>query len=260
MSWHRIWAVFLRYFYFFAKMDHLTELLFWPALDIFLWGMASVWIQKRQESMPGIALAILTGLVFWQIVWRSNYEVSVNLLQEFWNRNMVNLFSTPLKLKEWIVSLMLVGITKIFFTISFGGFVVWLLYTLNIFTIGWAWLPFCASLLLSGWFIGFLSASIMVYFGQRVQMLAWMIGNVFAPFCAIFYPLSALPEWAQAIGKALPMTYIFEGMRKVLHQGIFSWRDFGMSILLNFFYLIATMSLFWLMFEKSRTKGLARLE
>lgn len=260
MSWQRIWAVFLRYFYFFAKMDHMADLFFWPALDIFLWGMTSVWIQKSDTSFHSIALAILTGLVFWQIIWRSNYEVSVNLLQEFWNRNMVNLFSTPLKLKEWITSLMLVGIFKIFITVSFGAFVVWLLYALNIFGLGWVLLPFCASLLLSGWFIGFLSASIMIYFGQRVQMLAWMTAYVFAPFSAVFYPLTALPQWAQIIAKGLPMTYIFEGMRKVLHEKIFSWDDFGMSLLLNFLYLTATMYLFGKMFEKSRAKGLARLE
>lgn len=260
MSWHRIWAVFLRYFYFFAKMDHLADLFFWPVLDIFLWGMTSVWIQQHDVAMPSIAIAILTGLVFWQIIWRCNYEVSVNLLQEFWNRNMVNLFSTPLKIVEWISALMLVGMCKIVITICFGGLIVWSLYALNIFSMGWAFLPFCASLMLSGWFIGFLSAAIMVYFGQRVQMLAWMTAYVFAPFSAVFYPLAALPAWGQIIAKALPMTYIFEGMRKVLNEGIFSWKDFGVSIVLNLFYLVGTMLLFRALFEKSRAKGLARLE
>jgi ABC-2 type transport system permease protein len=260
MSWYRIWAVFLRYFYFFAKMDHLADLFFWPALDIFLWGMTSVWIQAHDVQMPMIAMAILTGLVFWQIIWRSNYEVSVNLLQEFWNRNMVNLFSTPLKLSEWISALMLVGVFKIFITIGFGSLIVWVMYSLNIFTIGWAIVPFCASLLLSGWVIGFLSAAIMVYFGQRVQMLAWMTAYIFAPFSAVFYPVSALPDWAQIIAKALPMTYIFEGMRTVLKEGIFSWHDFGISLMLNVIYLVGAMSLFRKLFEMSRNKGLARLE
>jgi ABC-2 type transport system permease protein len=260
MHWQRIWAVFLRYFYFFARMDHMADLFFWPALDIFLWGMTSAWIQRHEVGVPSIAIAILTGLVFWQIIWRSNYEVSVNLLQEFWNRNMVNLFSTPLKLQEWVSALMLIGGLKIFITIAFGGFVVWLLYALNIFSMGWALLPFCASLLVSGWFIGFFSASIMVYFGQRVQMLAWMTAYIFAPFSAVFYPSSVLPAWAQWIGKALPMTYIFEGMRRVLATGVFSWKDFGMSVLLNVVYLLGTMRLFWFFFEKSRAKGLARLE
>jgi ABC-2 type transport system permease protein len=260
MSWTRISAVFLRYFYFFAKLDQLADLFFWPLLDIFLWGMTSVWIQNQDTNVPFIALAILTGLVFWQIVWRANYEVSVNLLQEFWNRNMVNLFSTPLKLGEWIVSLMLVGLCKICVTICFGALVVFLLYALDIFSIGWTFLLFSASMLLSGWWIGFLSGAVLVYYGQRLQMLAWMTAYGFAPFSAVFYPLSSLPTWAQQIGRALPMSYTFEGMRKVLHEGVFDGRDFGISIGLNLLYLAASIWLFCHLFEKSRNKGLARLE
>jgi ABC-type Na+ transport system ATPase subunit NatA len=130
------------------------------------------------------------------------------------------------------------GMKKIFITILFESLIVWLLYALNIFAIGRSILPFCASLLFSGWFIGFLSVGIMVYFGQRVQMLAWMTAYVFALFSAIFYPLSTLPDWEQAIGRVLPMTYIFEGMRKVLNNGVFSWQDFGISGLLNFHLLV----------------------
>lgn len=260
MSMGRIWAVFLRYFYFFAKLDHLFDLFYWPALDIVLWGVTSVWIQKHQAEIPDIAMAILTGLVFWQIIWRGNHEVSVNLLQEFWNRNLVNLFSTPLKLSEWIAAIMIVGFAKIIISLFFGALLVWLLYTMNIFSLGWAFLPYCISLTLSGWFMGFLSAGIMVYYGQRVQMLAWMTAYVFAPFSAVYYPVSALPVWAQKIAYVLPTTYIFEGMRKLLAEGVFSLPMLMTSYALNIIYLVLSMIFFKYMFEKSRSKGLARLE
>lgn len=259
-SMRRIWAVFMRYFYFFAKLDHICDLFYWPALDIILWGITSLWIQGNETAIPHIALGILTALVFWQLVWRGNYEVTVNLLQEFWNRNLVNFFSTPLKLWEWMVAIMLVGLVKIAIGLLFGALLVWVFYTLNIFSLGWAFLPFCASLTLSGWFIGFMAAGIMVYWGQRVQMLAWMTAYIFAPFSAVYYPVSALPGWAQAIAHALPMTYVFEGMRDILYHGVFSMPLFLMSIGLNFVYLTLSMLFFKYMFEKSREKGLARLE
>lgn len=260
MNFGRIWAVFLRYFYFFAKFDHLSDLFYWPALDIILWGMTSVWIQSQQTQIPDVALAILTGLVFWQIIWRGNYEITVNLLQEFWNRNLVNLFSTPLKVAEWIVSIMMVGIVKIIVSLLFGAFFVWLLYTLNIFSMGWAFLPFCISLTLSGWFMGFLSAAIMVYYGQRVQYVAWMMAYAFSPFSAVFYPVSVLPEWAQVIAHCLPTTYIFEGMRKILIERVFPIEMFTISIVLNIVFLALAITYFYYMFQKSRNKGLARLE
>ena len=93
MSIKRMWAVFLRYFYFSAKLDAISDLFYWPAVDIFLWGITSIWIQQQDAQLPGVALAILTGLIFWQIVWRGNYEISVNILREFWDRNFINLFS-----------------------------------------------------------------------------------------------------------------------------------------------------------------------
>jgi ABC-2 type transport system permease protein len=260
MSLSRIWATFLRYFYFFAKLDQLYDLFYWPAVDIILWGMTSVWIQTGDAKLPSIALAILTGLVFWHIIWRSNYEVTVNLLQEFWNRNMVNIFSTPLKLSEWMAATMLIGLLKALISLVFGALVVWFFYTLNIFSMGWAFLPFCASLTLSGWFIGFLSAAIMVYYGQRVQMIAWITPYVFAPFCAVFYPLSVLPAWAKSIAYCMPMTYIFEGMRTVLFENVFSTRMLLISVGMNLVYLALSMAFFKYMFEKSRNKGLARLE
>lgn len=260
MSWKRISGVFLRYFYIFAKIETLSDLIFWPALEIVLWGVTSVWIQRHEKEIPSIAIAILTGLVFWQIVWRSYYEIAVNLLQEFWNRNLINLFSTPLKISEWSIALMLTGLFKICITIVFGGAVVWVLYALNIFDLGWAFLPFCALLILSGWFLGFLSASILIYFGQRMETLAWLTPYIFSPFCAVFYPVEALPSWGQAISRALPMTYIFEGMRTIIHTGVFPARLFFMSLSLNLLYLFLTGVLLKVLFEKSRDKGLGRLE
>lgn len=260
MSFGRIWAIFLRYFYFFAKFDNLSEVFYWPTIDILLWGMTSMWIQGTQNEIPNVALVILTGLVFWQILWRGNYEITVNILQEFWNRNLVNLFSTPLKLIEWMCATMLVGFVKILITLAFSSLLVWSLYALNIYRVGWAILPFVGLLTCSGWMMGFLSGSVMIYFGQRLQMLAWMTPFIFAPFSAVFYPLSALPPWGQAIGLCLPTTYIFEGMRGVLMDGVFSHSAFWMSLGLNLVYLAGAMILFKTMFEKSRVKGLSRLE
>ncbi|NGX39302.1 MAG: hypothetical protein KR126chlam1_00628 [Chlamydiae bacterium] len=260
MSFPRVWAVFLRYFYFFSRFDNLSEVFYWPTIDIFLWGMTSVWIQKSQTNIPDIALVILTGLVFWQLLWRGNYEITVNLLMEFWNRNLVNLFSTPLKLIEWMAATMLVGFVKILITLFFSSLLVWLLFALNIFTVGWAILPYIALLTLSGWMMGYLSGAIMIYYGQRFQMLAWMTPFIFAPFSAIFYPVSALPNWGRGIAWCLPTTYVFEGMRGILEGKGFSYPMLWMSLVLNLIFLSGSMVFFKVMFEKSRVKGLARLE
>jgi ABC-2 type transport system permease protein len=202
----------------------------------------------------------MTGLIFWQVAWRGSVDISVNLLQEFWNRNLVNLFSTPLKITEWTAGVVLLCLCKLLVTIGFGAVVVYFLYSLNVFTVGWAFLPFAAALLLFGWTLGFIASSIIIYYGHKVETFAWMIAFLFAPFSAVFYPVEVLPSWAQTISWCLPTTYIFEGMRQILHTGTFASHYFWISLGLDFLYLSLAFYLFKIMFKKSKAKGLGRLE
>ena len=260
MSIHRILGIFFRYFYVLRKGPHqLADLFYWPLIDILLWGLTSVWIQN-QDLNPKFSLILMTALVFWQIVLRGSLDISVSILQEFWHRNLVNLFSTPVKINEWTLGVILFGLMKLLVSITFGISTVYFLYSLNVLTIGWKFIPFATSLLTFGWTLGFLSASLIIYWGHKVEVFAWTSALLFAPFSAIFYPVSILPYWAQMVSWCLPTTYIFEGMRSILHTGSVPEYYFWVSIALNSIYLTLSVSLFKYMFEKSRVKGLARLE
>jgi ABC-2 type transport system permease protein len=260
MSLSRIRAVFFRYFHALYKGSHvLADLFYWPLVDILLWGLTAAWLQTQQGA-SNLSLILMTALIFWQITWRGSVDVSLNLLQEFWSRNLVNLFSTPLKISEWSLGIILLCLCKLVITIAFGAGVVYLLYSLNVFCLGWLFLPFAASLLIFGWTIGFLASCVIIYWGQQMEAFAWMIAYVFAPFSAVFYPVAILPEWAQRISWCLPTTYIFEGMRQILSSSSFPFYYFWISLFLNIFYLSGTLFLFKFVFEKSRTKGLSRLE
>ena len=264
MSLKRILGVFYRYYYILLKgPQQLSDLFYWPFIDILLWGLTSVWIRSKtpdlieQERLP---LFLLTGLIFWQVTWRGSIDISINLLQEFWQRNLVNLFSSPLKITEWAAGVILLCLCKLCITVAFGIGMVYLLYSLNILTVGWMFIPFAISLLLFGWTIGFLAASAIIYWGHQVEAVAFMIGFVFAPFSAVFYPVSVLPVWTQMISWCLPTTYIFEGMRSLLATGSFPISDLWISLGLNLVYLTLSFSLFQRIFQKSLAKGLARLE
>jgi ABC-2 type transport system permease protein len=81
-----------------------------------------------------------------------------------------------------------------------------------------------------------------------------------APFSAVYYPVDVLPPWAQAISSALPMTYVFEGMRKVLRGAPMPLHELLVSFGLNILYLSLTILFFGWMFERSRDRGLGRLD
>ncbi len=259
VNFRRCRAIFIRYFFLLTQLDQICDLFYWPALDLLLWGFTAIWVQK--SSSLNFSFALLTNLVFWQVVWRGSYDIAVNLLQEFWNRNLGNLFSTPLRLSEWMVGLFSLSCFKGTIILSFSSLVVYFVYGCNIFSIGWISLPFTLILMVFGWSVGLFSASLIVYWGQRIQMIAWMIGYAFAPFSAVFFPLEVLPPWAQSVAHALPTTYIFESIRAmILEQSPASWSLFKVAFPLAIVYLIAAIALFFYSFEKSRAKGLGRFE
>lgn len=261
MKLRHVIGVFLRYFYTFNKgLMQLSDVFYWPAVDILFWGFTSFWVQSQNYAVNNIALIMMTGFVFWQICWRSSVDISINLLQEFWQRNLVNFFSTPLKFCEWVAGMLLLSLLKLCCSIAFCSFIVYLLYSLNVFTVGWYFLPFTLALIVFGWSIGFFASSLIVYWGHKIEFFAWMIGGLFMPFSAVFYPAAMLPGWAQKISWCLPTTYIFEGMRCILNTGVFPAHYFWSSLLLDILFLTGAISLLRYMFYKSRRKGLARLE
>jgi ABC-2 type transport system permease protein len=260
MSLQRILGVFYRYFYVLKKgPQQLSDLFYWPLIDILLWGLTSIWIQTLQPSSD-ISQVLLTGLIFGQVTWRGSVDIAVSVLQEFWHRNLVNLFTTPLKVAEWLIGIILFSLCKLIATLSFGWAMVYLLYSVNVFSHGWAFIPYTISLIIFGWTLGLLAASFIVYWGQHIEAVAWMIGYIFSPFSAIFYPVSVLPEWAQKISWCIPSTYIFESIRAIYNGAPFPHSYYWSSMGINLVCFPLAIFLFKYSFEKSREKGLARLE
>lgn len=244
----------------FRVFQRLIDLMFWPFLNIVIWGFNSVWNEQFQNQSHMLTLALVTSLIIWQILFRTNMEICFSLLDELRSHNFSALFSTPLQLNEWMISVIGIGLLKSIFTFVFGMSCIWFLYGINILNLGWMLAPFVALIIATGWIVGFLTASGIVYWGLHVQELVWVVAWVFVPFSGIFYSVKVLPLWAQYFSKIIPQSYIFEGLRIYILQGTVSYKHLTMATLLTILYLIFVLVFFKLVFEKSRKNGLARLE
>lgn len=260
INFNRVFAMMLRYtIYLFHNYDRLSDLFYWPAMDLFIWGLTGLYIARLSSNSSHYLLIILSGLVFWIIVWRSQYEISTNLLSEMWDGNIVNIFASPLKISEWTVSVMLFGFLKTLISVAFSAILSLIFYNFNIFTFGWFLIPFMISLLITGWVGGFLVAAFIIRFGMKIQTIAWAGIALIAPFSAIYYPLSILPSWAQTVSLFIPSTYVFESIRDLLFKGTLSYDKLLVSFVLNVIYLIVSLWFFVFMFNRSRKLGLGRL-
>lgn len=261
MNWQRIYAVFTRYLYPIKRLDPLSDLIFWPFIDILLWGLTSNWLQSGEAgALSNVAASLLCCLLFWQIIWRTQYDISVNLLNEFWSRNLSNLFSSPLKPIEWIAGVLILGLFKALIGAVFGISAVYLLYGVKFLELGIQVIPFFFLFSIAGWTLGFLAGGIIIYYGQRLQQIAWMMPWLIAPFSAIFYPIDSLPLWAQKIAKFVPTTPFFESVRGLIRGNPVDWGHMVFAILLNFIYLTIAIGFFLFLFKRRKHRGLMGIE
>jgi ABC-2 type transport system permease protein len=64
--------------------------------------------------------------------------------------------------------------------------------------------------------LGIFASAIVLRLGPASEWLLWPLPALLSPFAAVFYPLAVLPPWMQAVSRALPPSYVFEGMRALL--------------------------------------------
>ena len=250
----------LRFLFLFKhNIDRITEVFYWPVIDISIWGFTSLYFQSHLKNTPFVVLMFISSIALWILVYRSQYEIPISLLEDLWNKNLVNVFVSPIKFREWASALVILGIIKSVMSFSFAVLIAFLLYKIKIYSLGLYLVPFVLLLVFTGFWIGCFIAGIILRYGTRVQSFAWTLVMVLAPFSAVYYPKSILPIWAQRISDFIPTSYIFEGMREVIYKGHLNWHGILISFLLNSAYLMFALIYFRRSFDKVLEKGLVKI-
>ncbi len=255
MKLHRIRAMLNSYWYItISSADRIFDVLYWPMLDILIWGFMTHFIQGISDF--NLITAIMGGIVLWVFVWRASQDVVVYLLENYWSRNVYHLFVTPLRNSELIVSLSLLGIVRSLASFVLLNLAAYGLYSFNLFTFNPLYLTlFIAILLLFAWGIGIMISSLIVMYGTRIQVLAWSVVWIIQPFSCVFYPLDALPPWAAGIARILPTTYVFEGLRSTLKGGTPAMGSILYSLVFTLVFLVVMSFFFSFAVHKAKKDG-----
>ncbi len=253
----RIYTMLGRYVLLhFRSMARLLELFFWPVMELLVWGFFTVYIRQTMlSSSERLMIWLLTGMIFWDVLFRAQQSVSLALMEELWTRNILNLFISPLHSWEWVAAASLYGLLKTSIIVLILTSLGMLFYAYQPSAVGLYFIPFLANLLLMGWGMGLFTSGLLLRWGHAAEALVWGVPFLVQPFSAIFYPLSVYPSWLKPLCLALPSTHVMEGMRAVVDGGIFSWNHFGMALGLNVFYFVLAGWFYAAMFERGRENG-----
>ncbi len=256
MKLYRINALLLKYYYItINRIDRIFDIIYWPFVSLLLWGFTSTFIDKAANL--NLISVMIGGFMLWILVWRATQDMAVFVLEDFWSDNLYHLFSSPVRLSEHVISIVLLGFLRAFLTFGVMVVIGILVYSFNIFTLNPGFLAIAMFLLsIFGWALGLLVIALIIKWGQRIQVLAWSIVWLVQPFSCIFYPLESLPRWAQYVAKVMPTTYIFENLRNVVYHNTIDYRGMVYAFIISVVMVVLMVFFLKWSFESSRKSGL----
>ncbi len=234
-------------------IDRIFDAFWWAFFDLVIWGFMSTYIGKMTEG--NMIQQLLTGIILWSVLARSQWEMSAAMLLESWEKNLINIFTSPLTIAEFIASSILLGVIKLIMVFLFMAALTALFYHFNVFVLNWWILVLLLNVFMTSIWIALFVNSMILRWGKRVVSFAWTLALVVNPLSGVMYPIKALPAALQYISWCLPTSYVFEGMRSLLTTNTVDIRYVGMSVGLNIIYVVIATAVYYYTFKKAREHG-----
>lgn len=249
---HRCVAFSYRNFLFAIRNAFaLVELLFWPMVSLLSIGLLGDFLELGNQALS----FILTGAMAAGILQVTQLDVAYSLLYEVWSKSMKHTMLTPIGISEHLIGSWVVGIIR--------GCVIFLILGLSAIKLfGFAFpsvevtIFFLLGLFCCSFLLGSLVSILILNFGQKVEIAAWMFSYVFMLICGIYYPVETLPPFFAALAKIIPITYFLEYFRQsfgfFLDDPYVLIKGFGLCALYWVLILLAMRGAF----HKARKKGI----
>ena len=256
MNYKRIKGLFLRHFYLIkSSIPRIIDLIYWPTIQIILWGFISKFFSLNATSLNYGVGVILSAAILYDFLFRSSIAFNMLFLEEIWSRNFTNLFVSPIKISEIIISLTIAALLRALIGIVPALIIISPFFEFSIFNLGLTLIILLANLYLFGICLGLLVSSGLLKYGPAFENIAWSSLFLLAPLGCIYYPIEILPNFFQIIAKGLPLVYIFDETRNILLNGFINYENLRQAYYLNLIYLTLGIFLFYLSFLKARIKG-----
>ena len=108
ISFHRTAAIVLRQYYLMrGSPARVLPLFAWIAIDIVLWGFITRYLNSVASSGFDFVPVLLGAVLMWDFFTRVMHGVSMAFLEDVWSHNFLNLFSSPLSIREYLCGLVL---------------------------------------------------------------------------------------------------------------------------------------------------------
>jgi ABC-2 type transport system permease protein len=195
------------------------DVFFWPLMDLLVWGFVTIYMLKVSNGAPTLVTFLIAAIILWNILYRAQQVISTMFLDDVWSRNLLNIFCAPIRTREYIGAAYIMGLLQSFVVLTILGVMSAVFYHFSLLGLGLALGALFVNLILMGWAMGTLVVGLILRFGPPAEALAWALVGLVQPVSAVFYPVSVLPKWLQAVAWCTPSAHCFEGMRQIISTG-----------------------------------------
>ena len=252
---HRIVAMLYQEYYITKRsLEVIIDVVFFPLINIIVFGFLSLYLSGGSDASK--AYPLLLGMILWQLVYITQYSISVGSLWSIWARNLSNIFFTPISVTEYLLAFIFSGSIKALIILFTSSLISFYVFDFNITQLGFTnILFFFINLILFAVSTGIVILGLIFRYGTRIQALAWSITFLFQPLTAAFFPVSVLPEPLQKVAYFFPPTYVFEAARAAINNPTVQLDLTAIAFAQNIIYLPLAIWVFGKMFNGSKNTG-----
>ncbi len=255
-SLRRIRAILRRHGYLILRSPtRIVSMMYYPSVTMVIWGFVTLYLAPTNNFLRDAPGYFIGAVLLWDLLFRGQLGVSLTFIEEFYARNLGNLFVAPLTLPEYIAGQLTISLFRALIGVGGACLFAFLVFHYSIFSIGLPLAAFFANLVVFGWGIGLAMSGMILRIGLGAEELAWAAVFIIAPVSGVYYPISVLPSWLQTVASAIPSSHVFEGMRSVLIHGVFRWDHFWIACALNVFYVALGAAVFGWAMRDARNRG-----
>jgi ABC-2 type transport system permease protein len=255
-SLRRVRGVLRRHGYLITKSwTRVVSMMYYPTVTMIVWAFVTLYLAPSNNFLKNAPGFFISAVLLWDVLFRGQLGVSLTFIEEFYSRNLGNLFVSPLTLPEYIAAQLTMSMIRALIGVGGACVFAYVLFRFSIFTLGFPLIAFFTTLLMFGWAIGLAMSGLILRLGLGAEELAWAAIFILAPVSGVYYPIAVLPSWLQVIAFAIPSAHVFEGMRGVLVQHTFLWNELWMALALDAVCLAAGAGIFAWAMHDARARG-----
>jgi ABC-2 type transport system permease protein len=252
----RVGAMVRRYWYLLrSSWPRVLELVYWPFVQMLMWGFLQAFLDAESSQIASLGGVFIGAVLLWDILFRGQLGFSLSFLEEMWSRNIGNLMMTPLRPAEFLMALMVMSLIRLAIGLVPVTIFAFLFFGFNLWGLGLALVAFFVNLILTSWAVGIAVSGLVLRNGLGAESLAWSLMFLLLPLTCVYYPVEVLPGWLQTVSWSLPPTYVFEGLRALVSDGVYRGDLMLWALGLNAVLIAVAAVVFVTMFNASRRAG-----